>query len=62
MSKKRKYNPAWPDTKEGRAQRSAKRRGQLREILAMAGWNSESEFLTAILNREIEAPTKPESE
>ncbi len=59
MSKGQKYNPAWPDTKEGRTERSAKRRTRLREILAAAGWDSESKFHTAILDGVIEVPVKP---
>ena len=59
MSKGQKYNPAWPDTKEGRTERSAKRRARLREILATVGWKSESEYLTAILDGVIEAQPKP---
>ena len=61
MSKGQKYNPAWPDTKEGRTERSAKRRTRLREVLAAAGWESESKFLTAILDGVIEAPVNPET-
>lgn len=59
MSKGQKYNPAWPDSKEARAERSAKRRNRLREVLAAAGWESESKFLTAILDGVIEAPANP---
>lgn len=62
MSKGQKYNPAWPDSKEKRTERSAKRRARLNEILAAAGWKNESALLTAIGKGIVMAPINPASQ
>lgn len=56
--KPRKHNKEWQDST--RTERSKQRRAQLRAILNAAGWQSESELLTSIINGDVEVPRKPE--
>jgi hypothetical protein len=59
MAKGQKYNPEWADSKEARKERQATRRAALLAKLAAAGWDGESEFLTAIIKGVVEVPQKP---
>lgn len=53
----RRHNKEWQDAT--RTERSKARRTALRQILAAAGWSSESELHTAIINGDIVVPQKP---
>lgn len=56
--KPRKHQPHWNDSTI--TARSTDRRAQLRSILNAAGWKSESELHTAIINGIIKVPPKPQ--
>ena len=45
----RKNNPAWPDTKEGRAARQAKRRAALNDRARAHGYDTWDKLATAAL-------------
>jgi hypothetical protein len=54
---KRKHDSRWPDRTI--TKRSQNRRADRHKLFVAAGWSGESEFLTAVGNRDVEIPTKP---
>lgn len=58
MSEGNKYQKL-SDSKEGRKRRQSKRYQQLTAMAKLAGWDSWSEFETALKNGAVEFPRKP---
>jgi hypothetical protein len=58
MTTPRTYNPAWPDSREARAQRQAKRQARLNEIAAGLGYASWRRLETAVINKDVEVEIK----
>ena len=50
MTKPRKHNPEWKDSREARAARQAKRLSRLNVIAQAAGFNTWRKLETAVLN------------
>lgn len=53
MTKPRKHNPAWPDSREARAMRQRRRAERLNELAQAVGYETWRKLETAALNGDV---------